>query len=166
MTATPHNGKEEDFQLFLALLDGDRFEGRFRDGVHAVDVSDLMRRMVKEEPASSLTAPALFPERLAYTVLYQLSDAEARLYKAGYRLCKAGIQPCRSVAERQAGRHGRFCPDHVAAAPGVFSGSHLPVPAPAPRAPARNACVNWKLLQRGAAAATIMQPSDVLVSRC
>ena len=28
MTATPHNGKEEDFQLFLALLDGDRFEGR------------------------------------------------------------------------------------------------------------------------------------------
>src|SRR5512139_285213 len=30
MTATPHNGKEEDFQLFLALLDGDRFEGRFR----------------------------------------------------------------------------------------------------------------------------------------
>lgn len=46
MTATPHNGKEEDFQLFMALLDGDRFEGRFRDGVHAVDVSDLMRRMV------------------------------------------------------------------------------------------------------------------------
>ena len=36
MTATPHNGKEEDFQLFMALLDEDRFEGRFRDGVHAV----------------------------------------------------------------------------------------------------------------------------------
>ena len=34
MSATPHNGKEEDFQLFMALLDGDRFEGRFRDGVH------------------------------------------------------------------------------------------------------------------------------------
>ena len=34
LTATPHNGKQEDFQLFLALLDGDRFEGRFRDGVH------------------------------------------------------------------------------------------------------------------------------------
>jgi hypothetical protein len=33
--ATPHNGKEEDFQLFIALFDGDRFEGRFRDGVHA-----------------------------------------------------------------------------------------------------------------------------------
>ena len=49
MSATPHNGKEEDFQLFLALLDADRFEGRFRDGVHQVDVSDLMRRMVKEK---------------------------------------------------------------------------------------------------------------------
>ena len=29
MTATPHNGKEEDFQLFMALLDADRFEGAF-----------------------------------------------------------------------------------------------------------------------------------------
>src|ERR1700737_3904021 len=48
MTATPHNGNEAAFQLFLALLDGDRFQGRFRDGVHSVDVSDLMRRMVKE----------------------------------------------------------------------------------------------------------------------
>ena len=28
MTATPHNGKDEDFQLFMALLDGDRFEGK------------------------------------------------------------------------------------------------------------------------------------------
>jgi Protein NO VEIN, C-terminal/SNF2-related domain len=43
MTATPHNGKEEDFQLFLALLDGDRFEGRFRDGVHQVEVSDHLQ---------------------------------------------------------------------------------------------------------------------------
>src|SRR5208337_2808121 len=32
LTATPHNGKEADFQLFMALLDGDRFEGRFRAG--------------------------------------------------------------------------------------------------------------------------------------
>src|SRR3989338_9396204 len=29
MTATPHNGIEEDFQLFLSLLDRDRFEGKF-----------------------------------------------------------------------------------------------------------------------------------------
>ena len=81
MTATPHNGKEEDFQLFLALLDGDRFEGRFRDGVHAADVSDLMRRMVKERLLKFDGKP-LFPERIAYTVPYRLSDEEARLYTA------------------------------------------------------------------------------------
>jgi SNF2 family DNA or RNA helicase len=80
MTATPHNGKEEDFQLFMALLDGDRFEGRFRDGVHAMDVSDLMRRMVKETLLKFDGTP-LFPERVAYTVPYKLSAAEARLYK-------------------------------------------------------------------------------------
>ena len=80
MTATPHNGKEEDFQLFLALLDGDRFEGRFRDGVHQVEVSDLMRRMVKEGLLKFDGRP-LFPERIAYTVPFKLSAAEAHLYK-------------------------------------------------------------------------------------
>jgi SNF2 family DNA or RNA helicase len=81
MTATPHNGKEEDFQLFMALLDGDRFEGRFRDGVHVADASDLMRRMVKESLLKFDGTP-LFPQRIAYTVPYKLSDAEAQLYKA------------------------------------------------------------------------------------
>ncbi|HEX5414077.1 MAG TPA: helicase-related protein, partial [Chloroflexota bacterium] len=80
MTATPHNGKEEDFQLFLALLDGDRFEGRFRDGVHTVDTSDLMRRLVKEKLRKFDGTP-LFPERRAYTVDYRLSPQEAILYK-------------------------------------------------------------------------------------
>jgi superfamily II DNA or RNA helicase len=80
MTATPHNGKEEDFQLFMALLDGDRFEGRFRDGVHQADTSDLMRRMVKENLLKFDGTP-LFPERIAYTVPYKLSNAEAQLYK-------------------------------------------------------------------------------------
>jgi superfamily II DNA or RNA helicase len=80
MTATPHNGKEEEFQLFMALIDGDRFEGRFRDGVHTADVSDLMRRMVKEKLLKFDGTP-LFPERIAYTVPYKLSDGEARLYK-------------------------------------------------------------------------------------
>ena len=79
MTATPHNGKEEDFQLFMALLDGDRFEGRFRDGVHVADVSDLMRRMAKEELLTFESKP-LFPERIAYTVPFKLSAPEAQLY--------------------------------------------------------------------------------------
>ncbi len=80
MTATPHNGKEEDFQLFMALLDGDRFEGKFRDGVHKADVSDMMRRMVKENLLKFDGKP-LFPERIAYTVPFKLSESEARLYK-------------------------------------------------------------------------------------
>jgi SNF2 family DNA or RNA helicase len=80
MTATPHNGKEADFQLFMALLDGDRFEGRYRDGVHTADVSDLMRRMVKENLLKFDGTP-LFPQRIAYTVPYKLSDPETYLYK-------------------------------------------------------------------------------------
>jgi superfamily II DNA or RNA helicase len=81
MTATPHNGKEEDFQLFMSLLDSDRFYGKFRDGAHKVDVSDLMRRMVKEDLLKFDGTP-LFPERRAYTVNYQLSNQEAALYTA------------------------------------------------------------------------------------
>lgn len=81
MTATPHNGKEEDFQLFLSLLDGDRFYGKFREGVHKVDVTDLMRRMVKEKLLRFDGTP-LFPERRAYTANYQLSAAEAALYES------------------------------------------------------------------------------------
>ncbi len=80
MTATPHNGKEEDFQLFMALLDGDRFEGRFRDGVHVADTSDIMRRMVKED-LLKFDGKKLFPERTASTVNYTLSLPEAELYK-------------------------------------------------------------------------------------
>ncbi|WP_375515987.1 hypothetical protein [uncultured Nostoc sp.] len=80
MSATPHNGKEEDFQLFMALLDGDRFEGRFRDGVHLADTSDLMRRLVKEDLLKFDEKP-LFPERQASTIEYELSDLEAVLYK-------------------------------------------------------------------------------------
>ena len=81
LTATPHNGKEADFQLFLALIDGDRFEGRFRDGVHAQDVSGLMRRLVKEKLLKFDGSP-LFPQRISYTVNYPLSDGESELYEA------------------------------------------------------------------------------------
>jgi SNF2 family DNA or RNA helicase len=81
MTATPHNGKDADFQLFMSLLDGDRFYGKFRDGARKVDVSDLMRRMVKEKLRKFDGTP-LFPERRAYTANYQLSPLEAALYES------------------------------------------------------------------------------------
>lgn len=81
MTATPHNGKEEDFQLFMGLLDGDRFEGRNRQGARIVDASDMMRRMVKED-LYRFDETKLFPERIAHTVSYKLSNPEIALYEA------------------------------------------------------------------------------------
>ena len=81
LTATPHNGKEEDFHLFLSLVDSDRFEGTHGNSQQAVDVSDVMRRLVKEELLKFDGTP-LFPERIAYTVNYDLSPQEAKLYSA------------------------------------------------------------------------------------
>ena len=81
LTATPHNGKPQDFQLFLSLIDQDRFEGVTRTSNHAIDTSDIMRRLVKEELLRFDGTP-LFPERIAYTVNYDLSKGEAELYKS------------------------------------------------------------------------------------
>ena len=81
MTATPHAGNEEDFQLFMSLVDPDRFEGKFRDGVHKTVTDGLMRRMVKEDLLTFEGKP-LFPERIAETVEYDLSEAEQSLYEA------------------------------------------------------------------------------------
>lgn len=79
LTATPHNGKEEDFQLFMSLDDPDRFEGACRTSNQSIDVSDVMRRLVKEDLLKFDGTP-LFPERIAYTVNYDLSPMEAQLY--------------------------------------------------------------------------------------
>ncbi|GLC27746.1 helicase [Roseisolibacter agri] len=105
MTATPHNGKEADFQLFLSLLDSDRFYGKFRDGVHKVDASDLMRRMIKEELVKFDGTP-LFPERKAYTVNYQLSDTEAALYEAVTQYVKEEMGKADQLEGRQKGSVG------------------------------------------------------------
>ena len=105
MTATPHNGKEEDFQLFLALLDSDRFEGRFRDGVHTVDTSDLMRRLIKEQLVKFDGKP-LFPERRAYTVTYKLSDPEARLYAGVTEYVREEMNRADRLKDEGEGRRG------------------------------------------------------------
>ncbi|GAB3868162.1 helicase-related protein [Dactylosporangium cerinum] len=81
MTATPHAGKEEDFQLFLALLDPDRFEGKYRKEEHTLGADGLMLRRVKEELLTFAGKP-LFPQRIAYTVPYELSELEVELYEA------------------------------------------------------------------------------------
>ena len=81
LTATPHNGKDEDFHLFLSLVDADRFEGIHNTSEQAIDVGDIMRRLTKEELLKFDGTP-LFPERIAYTVNYSLSPQEAALYQA------------------------------------------------------------------------------------
>jgi SNF2 family DNA or RNA helicase len=78
LTATPHSGKPEDFQLFMALLDPDRFEGKPRG--ETGDVSDIQRRMIKEK-ILRFDGTKLFPERKAYTVPFRLSRQEMELYE-------------------------------------------------------------------------------------
>ncbi|HJK78656.1 MAG TPA: helicase-related protein [Methanocorpusculum sp.] len=80
MTATPHNGKEEEFQVFLSLLDRDRFYPRIREKAEPVNVSDIMRRMCKED-LLTFDGTKLFPERFAITARYDLSDLEMELYE-------------------------------------------------------------------------------------
>ena len=105
MTATPHSGKADDFQLFLALLDGDRFEGKARDGIHKNNTDGIMRRMVKED-LLTMEGKALFPERRAYTIGYDLSDLEQELYEAVTQYVKeqmALIQKLNENDERKRG---------------------------------------------------------------
>ena len=104
MTATPHNGKEQDFQLFMALLDGDRFEGRARDGVHA-DTSDLMRRLVKEN-LLKFDGTRLFPERRAYSPTYPLSDGEVVLYESVTTYVKEQMNRVERLKAEGEGRRG------------------------------------------------------------
>lgn len=107
LTATPHNGKEEDFQLFMALLDADRFEGRFRSGVKTTDTSDLMRRMVKEQLVKFDGTP-LFPERRAYTVNYKLSDGEAKLYAQVTEYVREEMNRADRLSAEGEGRRGNM----------------------------------------------------------
>lgn len=76
LTATPHNGKDEVY-LFMSLVEHDRFEGARRIN-SPVDVSDIMRRLVKED-LLTFDGKKLFPERRAFTLNYTLSREESEL---------------------------------------------------------------------------------------
>lgn len=84
LTATPHTGKEEEFHLFMSLLDPDRFAGHRRSKAESApptpDSSDLMRRLIKEQLVHFDGTP-LFPPRRAYVKPYDLSPEEAVLYE-------------------------------------------------------------------------------------
>lgn len=99
MTATPHNGKEEDFQTFLTLLDRDRFAGPGDKKAKSGTVDGIMRRMVKEKLVTFDGRP-LFPERMADTLRYRLSDPEQRLYEEVTEYVRNGM----NLADRLEGK--------------------------------------------------------------
>ena len=91
LTATPHNGKNEDFLAFMTLIDPERFAGRLRtrggagsaagDAPAMPDVSDVMRRQVKES-LRTFDGRRLFPKRHAHSLKFELSEPENELYEA------------------------------------------------------------------------------------
>jgi hypothetical protein len=135
MTATPHAGKPEDYQLFLSLLDRDRFEGRFTKGVHSADTQGLMGRNVKEDLLTFEGKP-LFPERIAETVPYDLSDAEAELYEQVTRYVREGMNRAAKLDDKRRNTVGfaltvlqRRCADAGAVLASAPANSAAPIPA-------------------------------------
>lgn len=90
MTATPHAGSEENFQSFLTLLDRDEFAGKYRKEMGRTDTSRYMRRMIKEDLLTFEGTP-LFPERVAETVPYELTEAEQELYERVTEYVREGM---------------------------------------------------------------------------
>lgn len=82
LTATPHAGDIEQFNLFLQLLDADQFAHSDLNR-HLIQLpgSPWFLRRLKEE-LHDLEGHLLFTERHPHTVRFVLSRAEMRLYKA------------------------------------------------------------------------------------
>ncbi len=80
MTATPHNGKDPDWQFFVRLLDRDRFAEPCGTGISKVEARDLYRRMLKED-LRNFDHTRLLPDRKAHYAPYDLSDDELQLYR-------------------------------------------------------------------------------------
>ena len=106
MTATPHNGIEDDFQLFMSLLDEDRFEGIQRDSIHRSDPTDLMRRLVKED-LYTFEGKKLFPERKSYTAEYELTTNEKILYERVTEYVREEMNRAERNVEQEGGERRR-----------------------------------------------------------
>jgi superfamily II DNA or RNA helicase len=108
LTATPHNGKDEEFQFFMTLLDPDRFERQHRrrseEAVPPVD-PDLMRRLLKEK-LTRFDGTPLFPPRRAYPVAYDLSPQEQALYEAVTEYVRDEMNRAERIAAAGEGRRG------------------------------------------------------------
>ena len=97
LTATPHNGKNEDFLAFLSLVHPDRFAGQLR-GRPMPDVSDVMRRLVKEN-LRTFGGKRLFPKRFAHSAKFNLSEPETELYGAVTNYVRTGMAKAADMAD-------------------------------------------------------------------
>ncbi len=82
LTATPHQGKEEQFRLFLRLLDPDQFEAQDEDELKRMlgdPKCPFFMRRVKED-LRDFDGQRLFLPRHAWTVDFQLTGGELALY--------------------------------------------------------------------------------------
>lgn len=75
LTATPHNGKPEDFERFMELLDV------HLDHHRSVLEQAPVRRLVKEQLVHA-DGTALFPPRIASTLGYVMAPDERHMYEA------------------------------------------------------------------------------------
>jgi superfamily II DNA or RNA helicase len=104
LSATPHNGKPEDFLAFMTLLDPERFTGRLRSD-EMPDVSDVMRRLVKEN-LRTFEGKRLFPKRNAYSLKFELSELEQELYDAVTDYVRNGMNRAARMQEEGDKRKG------------------------------------------------------------
>jgi SNF2 family DNA or RNA helicase len=105
LTATPHNGKNEDFLAFMTLIDPERFAGRLRNNDEMPDVSDVMRRLVKEN-LRTFEGKRLFPKRNAYSLNFDLSPLEDELYQAVTDYVRNGMNRAARMQEEGDKRKG------------------------------------------------------------
>ncbi|MBI4702776.1 MAG: DUF3883 domain-containing protein [Deltaproteobacteria bacterium] len=83
LTATPHQGKEDQFRLFLRLLDPDQFEAQDMEEVQKLLADDrcpFFLRRVKED-LRDFDGRKLFVPRNAWTQDFVLSGGELGLYQ-------------------------------------------------------------------------------------
>ena len=104
LTATPHNGKDDDFLAFMTLVDPDIFEGQLRkransdDPPEMPDTSQVMRRIVKEN-LRTFEGRRLFPKRYAHSLPFELSAPEAELYDAVTNYVRTGMNRALKMQE-------------------------------------------------------------------